>query len=255
MRRVRVIPTLLLNSVGGLVKTIRFGRRIYIGDPINAVRIFNEKGVDELVLLDIDATRDGREPNYTLIEEIAGEAFMPVGYGGGVKTVEQMARLFRCGLEKVVLCTAAIENPEVIRAGADRFGSQSIVGCLDVRRSLFRGPHVCLLSGRQRTSLSPVEAARKLVESGVGEIIVNAVDRDGTRRGYDIGLLGSITSEVDVPVVACGGAGELADIHLAVERGGCAAAAAGSLFLFRNNGILISYPSADELQQQVFAKL
>jgi len=248
MRRVRVIPVLLIDSAAGLVKTVKFGKRTYIGDPINAVRIFNDKGADELVLLDIDATRDGRQPNYALIEDIASEAFMPVGYGGGITSPAQIQRLLRCGLEKVVLSTAAHENPELVREAARQSGAQSVVVCIDVKRGLF-GSSVVTRGGRTKTKLLPGEAASRAVEAGAGEIIVQSVDRDGTFLGYDEPLLASIARNVAVPVIALGGARNLGDFQAAVAGAGCSAAAAGSMFVFQGvaRGILISYPSESEL--------
>jgi cyclase len=243
MRRIRVIPTLLMNSSGGLVKTVQFGKRTYIGDPINAVRIFNEKNVDELLLLDIDAMRENRLPAFDLIEDIVGEAFMPVGYGGGIKTINDMARLFRSGVEKVVLGSAAVTNPELIREAADRFGSQSIVVCLNVRKDWWGRYNVTTVSGTRRHSGTPEYWAEGACSAGAGEIIIYSIDRDGTYRGYDLPLLFRITQAVDVPVVACGGASRREDFVEAVNIG-CAAVGAGSIFVYHGSqrGILITYP-------------
>lgn len=243
MGRVRVIPTLLLNSAGGLVKTIRFGKRTYIGDPINAVRIYTEKRVDELILLDIDATREGRPPRFESVEEIAGEAFMPIGYGGGIRSVEDMAVLFRGGVEKVVLSSAAITDPGLVSAGAERFGSQSVVVCLDIRRTWYGGYVVTTESGRKVHRGSPEHWARRMKDAGAGEIIVNTIHRDGTYRGYDLDLLRRVSRAVDVPVVACGGAATPDDFSAAIESG-CSAVAAGSMFVYAGSarGILITYP-------------
>lgn len=249
MRRVRIIPVLLLDSSGGLVKTVKFGKRTYIGDPINAVRIFNDKGVDELILLDIDATREGREPNYALLENVTGEAFMPVGYGGGIHSAAQIQQLLRSGLEKVVLSTAAHENPELVHEAARQCGTQSVVVCIDVKRGLL-GSSVVTRSGSTKTALSPERAASRAVEAGAGEIIVQSVDRDGTFLGYDEPLLTSIARSVSVPVIALGGARNLADFYSAVARARCSAAAAGSMFIFQGaaRGVLISYPSESDLE-------
>jgi cyclase len=243
MRRVRVIPTLLLNSSGGLVKTVRFTKRTYIGDPINAVKIFNDKKVDELVLLDIDATRENRLPAFNLIEDIVSEAFMPVGYGGGIKTVNDMARLFRSGVEKVVLSSAAVADLELIRKGADRFGSQSIVVCLDVRKGWWGRYNVTTRSGTRRHLGTPEDWAQKACLAGAGEVIIYSIDRDGTYRGYDLSLLVRINQAVEVPVVACGGAGSKEDFAAAVNVG-CDAVAAGSVFVYHGaqRGVLITYP-------------
>ena len=250
LRRIRVIPTLLITSSGGLVKTVRFKNRTYIGDPINAVRIFNEKGVDELVLLDIDASREGREPNYQAIEEIVSEAFMPIAYGGGVTSVNQMAQLFRCGLEKVVLCTAVHSNPRLIAEAAARFGSQSLVVCLDVKRQWLSGPRLRIKGGTVGAGIQPVEFARQVVDAGAGELLVYSIDRDGTYEGYDLELLRSISSAVTVPVIACGGARGIEDFQAAVHGAGCSAVAAGSVFVYKEKkqGVLINYPTIDPRQ-------
>jgi cyclase len=251
MRRIRVIPTLLIDSNCGLVKTIRFGKRTYIGDPINAIKIFNDKGVDELLLLDIDASRNAREPNYQVIEDMVSEAFMPVGFGGGVHNVDQMARLFRCGLEKVVLSTAAHASSELVRDASARFGSQSIVVCMDIKRTMFRGYQVRTHSGQRSTRQEPIAYARQLEAAGVGEIIVNSIDRDGTYLGYDLNLISSVSQAVQVPVIALGGARNTSDFVGAIQKGHASAVAAGSMFVYQSasRGVLISYPSEKELNQ------
>jgi imidazole glycerol-phosphate synthase subunit HisF len=245
MRRIRVIPTLLLNSAGGLVKTVRFRKRTYLGDPINAVKIFNEKEVDELILLDIDATREHRAPRFDLIQDIVSEAFMPVGYGGGVRTVEDMARLFRGGVEKIVVSSAAVTKPGLVREGADRFGSQSIVVCLDVLKDWLGTYRVSTCSGTERHRGSVEDWAKKACEGGAGELIVYAVHRDGTYAGYDLELSRRVAQAVPVPVVACGGAAQYSDFAAAVGVG-CAAIAAGSIFVYqgRERGVLITYPKS-----------
>lgn len=254
MRRIRVIPTLLIDSNGGLVKTVRFGKRTYIGDPINAVKIFNDKGVDELVLLDIDATKDGREPNFDLIEDIVSEAFMPVGYGGGVQNIQQMTRLLRCGLEKIILCNSAHTHPDLIKESSDRFGSQSVVVCMDIKKSFFWGNQVTTQSGKIRTSQSPSSYARYVEQLGAGEILVYSIDRDGTFAGYDLEMLRGIAACVKIPVIACGGAQGIQDFVKAVELGGCSAVSAGSMFVYQgpNRGILISYPDQTELERSFY---
>jgi cyclase len=241
-RRIRVVPTLLLNASGGLVKTVGFQDRTYIGDPINTVRIFNAKGVDELILLDIDASRDDQPAKIDLIRDIVSEAFMPVGYGGGIKSVDQMVELFRCGVEKVILSTAAVEDPDIIPAASARFGSQSVVACLDVKRRLFSGYGVTSRGGESRHEGTPEAWAKRLCDQGAGEVIVYNIDRDGSYRGYDLKLMRRIVSAIDVPVVACGGASSREDLVAAVDCG-CSAVAAGSLFVYqsRGKGILISY--------------
>jgi cyclase len=248
MLRARVMPCLLLRG-RGLVKTRRFKDPVYIGDPVNAVRIFSEKEVDELVLLDIDASRLQREPDYELIAEIAGECFMPVAYGGGVRTLEQVRRLIRSGVEKVVVNSAACQSTGVLRAAADVFGSQAVVGAVDVRKPLLGGWRVLARSGTVDTGLALDAHVQALVHAGVGELMINHIDRDGMMGGFDIDLIRRVTSQVKVPVIACGGAGSVQHLREAVQHGGASAVAAGSLFVFhgRHRAVLINYPTAEEL--------
>lgn len=254
-RRVRVIPTLLIDSNGRLVKTVKFGKRTYIGDPINAVKIFNTKEVDELILLDIDATKDNREPNYALIEDIVGEAFMPVGYGGGISSIDHIAKLYKRGIEKVVLSSHT--SPQLVSATSQRFGAQAVVICLQVKKPIFGAPKIFTHSASRNTGNAPEAAAQAAVAAGAGEIIVYSVDRDGTFSGYDIDLLKSVSSAVDVPVVACGGARNIGDMLAAISEGHCSAVAAGSMFVYQSErrGVLISYPSQDALDANLFGRL
>lgn len=244
MYRTRVIPCLLLRG-RGLVKTRKFKDPVYLGDPVNAVRIFSDKEADELVVLDIDASRLGTEPDFELIAEIAGECFMPMAFGGGIRTFEQVKRLIRCGVEKVVINSAATESVEVISQCAKVFGSQAVVGAVDVRRTLFGAYRVVSKSGSVETRLDLVEHVRNLARAGAGEIFINSVDRDGTMTGYDIDLIRTVVQAVKVPVVACGGAGSVEHLAEAVRAGGAAAVAAGSMFVFhgRRRAVLISYPA------------
>lgn len=234
----------------GLVKTVRYKDPSYIGDPRNAVRIFNEKEVDELALLDITATLEGRGPQFDLVREIVSEAFMPVAYGGGVRTVEDVRALISVGVEKVVIATAAAGDPDFVSRAAAACGSQSVVVCLDVKRKLFGHHEVYTHSGRRGTGRDPVTFARRMEELGAGELVVNAIDRDGTMAGYDLELLKSVTGAVQIPVIACGGAGRVEDFAAAVRVGGASAVAAGSLFVFhgRHRAVLISYPSPGDLR-------
>lgn len=244
MHGARVIPCLLVRG-NGLVKTRRFREPTYLGDPVNAVRIFSDKEADEVVVLDIDASPSSRDPNFRLIEEMAGEAFMPVGYGGGVRTLDHVRRLIRAGVEKVIINTASVEVPDVIRASVAEFGSQAIVGAIDVKRSMFGRYRAMIRSGSVDAKLAPIEQARRLVQLGVGELLVNNIDRDGTMEGFDVSLLRSIADEVSVPVVACGGAGTVDHLKQAIRDGGAAAVAAGSMFVFhgRHRAVLINYPT------------
>ncbi|WP_405120534.1 AglZ/HisF2 family acetamidino modification protein [Pseudomonas leptonychotis] len=243
MYRARVIPCLLVRG-NGLVKTRKFKEPVYIGDPINAMRIFSDKEVDELVVLDIDASREGREPNYALIEEMAGEAFMPVAYGGGIRTIEQVRRLIRSGIEKVVINSAAIESTDVIRHAAGMFGSQAVVGAVDVKKTIFGGYRVVTKSATVEAKIGLDEHIQRLVSAGVGEVFLNNVDRDGMMGGYDLSLIHSITQRVSVPVVVCGGAGTLEHLAQGVSEGGASAVAAGSMFVFhgKHRAVLINYP-------------
>lgn len=258
MQRVRVIPTLLIDGRGRLVKTVKFGKRTYIGDPINAVKIFNTKEVDELILLDIDASKQRQPPNYALIEDIVSEAFMPVGYGGGIFAMEHIERLYGCGIEKVILSSCLADGPGLIAEASQRYGAQAVVVCLQVQRQWLGGPAVRVRSAsRTLDQRAPHEVARDVVAAGAGELIVYSVDRDGTYQGYDLGMLACVTAAVDVPVVACGGASCVEDFRQAIIDGGCSAVAAGSLFVYqaKGGGVLISYPSATELTDKLFTRI
>jgi cyclase len=241
MYRSRVIPVLLLSG-HGLVKTQKFKDPVYIGDPVNAVRIFSEKEADELVLLDIGASLEKREPNYELIAEIGGECLMPMAYGGGITSLDQVRKLIRSGVEKVIINSFAATDPGLITEAAKVFGSQAVVGGIDVRRTLLQGMRVLTHSGSVDSRNDPVTQARRLVGAGAGEILLNSIDRDGTMTGYDLPLVKAIADAVDVPVVACGGAGT--PQHLAEAIGaGASAAAAGSMFVFhgKKRAVLINY--------------
>lgn len=249
MLMTRVMPCLLLKN-GALVKTVKFKDPAYIGDPINAIRIYNEKEVDELIFLDIGATIEKREPPYRVLSDIASECFMPVTYGGGVRDTESIRRILSLGIEKVAINSHAVEDPAFIRAAADRFGSSTIVVSIDARRRMFGRYEVFVYGGRKDTGLDPVEFAVQMEQMGAGEILLNSIDRDGTQEGYDIDLIKSVTSAVGVPVVACGGAGKIEDFRAAVKEGGASACAAGSLVVYfgRNRAVLISFPEREELE-------
>lgn len=248
MFRTRVIPCLLLRN-SGLVKTIRFRDPSYVGDPVNTVRIFNEMEVDELIFLDITATAQKKPPPFELLQNIASECFMPFTYGGGVRSLEDMTRLFALGCEKVALNSHIIENQNLVRQAADRFGSQSVIVSIDVRNKLFGGYEVCTCGGQMRTGLDPVRHAVGAVQAGAGELLVTSMDRDGTMQGYDTELLRRVSSAVDVPVIACGGAGRLSHFRDAVEIGGASAVAVGSMVVYQgpNRAVLINFPTAQEL--------
>ncbi len=255
MMRPRVIPVLLLKD-GGLYKTLRFKDPKYVGDPINTLRIFCEKEVDEVVVLDIAATAERRGPQIDVLRDLASECFMPLAYGGGIRSVEQVRQLMALGIEKVVLNTAAIEDPKLISRIADYTGSSSTLVSIDVRKKLLGGYEVYTNGGRNRTGLDPAEAARTAERHGAGEILVNAIDRDGTMEGYDIALVRNVTEAVSIPVIACGGAGKLSDLQAAIGNGRADAAAAGAMFVYqgRHRAVLISYPSPAEIEELVPAQ-
>jgi cyclase len=248
MIRPRVIHCLLLQGKG-LVKTVRFRNPKYVGDPINAVKLFNEFEVDELVFLDIEATRTGQKPNFDRILEITTECFIPLGYGGGVRSVEDAHRLFKVGVEKVIVNTAAAENPRLINEMAKAFGSQSVVVSIDVKRDWLGHKRVVTRSGTRKIGGDPSGWAREVESRGAGEILVNSVDRDGMMNGYDLPLIKAVSSAVNIPVIACGGAGSVSDLKKAVQAG-ASAAAAGSLFVFKgpHRAVLVNYVSPDDLQ-------
>ena len=243
----RVIPALLLRN-DGLVKTLKFKKPKYVGDPINAIHIFNEKEVDELMVLDILASKERLEPNYALIEQFAGECFMPLAYGGGVRTVEQAKRIFSLGVEKVCVQTAALENPRLISELAERFGSQSVMASIDIKRNWFGKPGLYAATQGKMHSTSWQEMLRFLVAAGAGEVLLNAVDKDGTLSGPDLELIREASAAVEVPLIAVGGIASLADIKAAV-RAGASAVAAGAFFVFHgpHRAVLITYPSSGEL--------
>lgn len=246
----RVIPCLLLRG-RGLVKTIRFKDPTYLGDPRNTIKIFNEKEVDELVFLDITATIEKRGPNYELISEITSECFMPLGYGGGIRNLDQMEKLFKLGVEKVAINTYAAENPMFIKEAARVFGSQSVLVSFDVKGSLHGKYEIMVEAGKRKSGLEPVTFAKQMEEAGAGEILLNSIDQDGTMQGYDLELIRQVTSAVGIPVIACGGAGSIEDLGHAVIQGGASAVAAGSIFVFhgRHRAVLINFPKRNELER------
>lgn len=253
MLRTRVIPCLLLQK-GGLVKTVKFKDPKYVGDPINAVRIFNEKEVDELVFLDISATPAVKEPNFDLLAAIASEAFMPFSYGGGVTRLDQIKRLYALGVEKVIINTAAACTPILVSEATSIAGSSSVVVSIDVRRSWLDKYTVCTQGGQHDTNRDPVQYAQEMERLGAGELLLNSIDRDGTMAGYDLELIGRVAEAVSVPVVAVGGAGELIHFRQAVDKG-ASAVGAGSLFVFhgKHRAVLITYPEYAQLEK-VFMK-
>lgn len=249
MKRSRVIPVLLL-SRAGMVKTTKFCSPIYIGDATNAVRIFNDKEADEIVILDIEATRLNKEPDFARIEEIASEAFMPLGYGGGVSSLDQMERLFKIGVEKVILNSAIHTDPELLKDASRIFGSQSIVVSVDVKKDFFGRYGIYSRSGTRRESVDLASFLARIQDQGVGEVILNSIDRDGSMVGYDLGLISATSSQLKVPLVVLGGAGGLKHLDEAICAG-ASAVAAGAMFVFhgRHRAVLISYLNAADLEK------
>jgi cyclase len=248
MLRPRIIPCLLVKN-GGLVKTVRFDKPKYVGDPINAVRIFNEKEVDELIVVDIDATAQNREPNYTMIGNLAAECRMPLCYGGGVTTAEQVLRIISLGVEKVAISAAAAKTPDLISEVAEQVGSQSIVIVMDVKKSgLLQHYEVVTHNGTKGTGLDPVAFSQRVEALGAGEVVVNSIDRDGEMKGYDMDLIFRIRNAITLPLTVLGGAGSLNDIEGLIRTFGIVGAAAGSLFVFKGKyrAVLINYPDRDE---------
>lgn len=259
MLRSRIIPCLLIHQ-GGLVKTQLFKDPKYVGDPINAVKIFNEKEADELMVLDIDATVRGVAPNFDLLAKLAAECRMPLCYGGGVTTAEQASRIIDLGVEKVAVSAAAIAQPSLLAEMATAVGSQSVVAVLDVKKKtgLFaKGYQVCSHNAQKLYKLDPIELARQLQDAGAGEIVVNSVDRDGLMQGYDIELAAALKSAVRVPVTVLGGAGSLEHLEQLIKRLGVVGAAAGSLFVFKGKyrAVLINYPTPHQKVQLCYDAL
>lgn len=256
MRRIRVIPILLIQN-GGLVKSVQFKNHKYVGDPINAVKIFNDKEVDEIAILDISATKEKRAPNIQQIAEITGEAFMPLAYGGGITQLDEIKRILFEGAEKVILNTSAIDRPALITAAANQFGSQSVVVSIDVKKNWLGHYKVYRDNGTQNIGVNPVEFAQQLERAGAGEIFLTSIDRDGTFKGYDISLVRMIAECVNIPVIACGGAAEVDDFTKVVTEGKASAVAAGSMFVFQrpHRAVLVSYPGQKNLREKVFNRL
>ncbi len=256
MLRPRIIPCLLVHDKG-LVKTVQFKDHKYVGDPINAVRIFNEKETDELIVMDIDASRQSKEPDYKMIENLAAECRMPLCYGGGIRTLEQAQRIFSLGVEKISISSAAVNTPELVSAMADRVGSQSVVVVIDVKKKLFGGYEVYTHNGTKSTGKNPFEFASQMEKLGAGEIVVNSIDQDGMMKGYDLNLVEKMRKAVTLPLTVLGGAGMLEDIGQLIRSYGVIGAAAGSLFVFKGvyKAVLINYPNWQEKDELIEASL
>lgn len=246
----RIIPCLLVHDKG-LVKTVKFKDAKYVGDPINAVKIFNEKETDELMVLDIDATVEDSEPDYKMIENLATECRMPLCYGGGIKTVEQATKVFNLGIEKIALSSAAIENPKLISDIAKEVGSQSVVVVLDVKKKIFGGYDIYTHNGTKKAKIDLEKFINRLQSLGVGEIVINSIDNDGVMKGYDLNLIEKIKPLVEVPMTVLGGAGSLDDIKTLIQKFGIIGCSAGSVFVFKGKykAVLINYPNKIEKEK------
>lgn len=245
--RPRIIPVLLMDEQD-MIKTVKFKNPTYLGDPINAVKIFNRKGIDELSLLDISATKKNREPDFEFLKDIASEAFMPMSYGGGITTTKQIRKLFAIGYEKAVINTLLVENPTIVKEAVNLFGSQSIVASIDAQ--FVNGAYNAVIQdGNKSIQISPLELAKKAEQLGVGEILINSIDRDGMMQGYDISLVKAVSEAVKIPVIACGGAGNINDLKQVLQEGHADAAAGGSMFVYygKLKAVLITAPSEREL--------
>lgn len=250
MLRPRVIPCLLLRN-NGFVKTVNFKNPTYLGDPINIIKIFNEKEVDELIILDILASKENKDPNLKLIEQIVSEAFMPVCYGGGIRTSEQIKDLLAIGVEKVAINTNAIKNINLISDASEKFGNQCIVGAIDIKKNFFNKASVYSANNEKVHITNVVEWSKILVKYGAGELLLNSVDNDGMMSGYDLNIIKAVTQEVSVPVIACGGAGNIRHFKQAINEAAVSAVAAGSFFVFhgKHKGVLISYLDQNEIME------
>ena len=247
MLRPRIIPCLLVHQKG-LVKSVNFKNYKYVGDPLNAVRIFNEKEVDELIVLDIDASVENREPDFKMIENLAAECNMPICYGGGIKTIEQAQKIFSLGVEKIAISSAIINDSSLIKKIVEIVGSQSIVVVLDVKKSFFGTYEIYIHNGKIKTDKNLLAFVKELEILGVGEIIINSIDHDGVMKGYDFNLIEKVRNAINIPITVLGGAGSLVDIQKLISKFGLIGSAAGSLFVFKGiyKAVLINYPSRTE---------
>lgn len=247
----RIIPCLLIHNQG-LVKTTKFQNPKYVGDPINAVKILNEKEVDELVVLDIDASILGKEPNYKMIENLASECRMPFCYGGGIKNTEQALRIFSLGVEKIAVSSLAIENPTMVETIAQKVGNQSMVVVIDAKKKTLSNKHeVFIHNGKINTKLEINAFVNSIINMGVGEIVINSIDRDGTMSGYDINLISKIRETTSLPLTVLGGASNYDDLGEVISEYGIIGAGAGSIFVFKGKyrAVLINYPTSAEKKE------
>jgi len=244
----RIIPCLLIKNKG-LVKTVKFKNPKYVGDPINAVKIFNEKGADELIVLDIDASKEEREPDYNMIANLAMECRMPLCYGGGIRTSDQAIKIFQLGVEKIALSSKAIEDPSIISEISNKVGAQSVIVILDVKKNRFSKKYnIYTKNGTLKSKHNPIDFSKRIQQEGCGEIVINSIDKDGGMNGYDYEIIDQIRNVVSIPLTVLGGAGSLDDIGVLINKHGIIGASAGSLFVFKGKyrAVLINYPNPDE---------
>jgi len=255
MKRIRVIPVLLINN-RRLVKTVQFKNEVYIGDPVNALKIFNDKCVDEILILDISRKPKYARPDFDYIRQLAGECFMPMAYGGGIADFNQAEQIFQCGVEKVVLNSSITKSPKLISDISFKYGAQSVVASIDIKKNWLGKEFPFIMNGTKRINADVVEYARNAVKSGAGEVFINFIDRDGMFSGYDLKLINRIAEQLSVPLVACGGAESVNDFYKAAVQG-ASAVAAGSMFVFKSKqrGILINYPDEKTLMNDLYSKL
>ena len=253
--RTRIIPVLLLRNES-LVKTRQFKNFTYVGDPCNTVRIFNELEVDELLFLDITASTENRQPNLSVLADIANECFMPLGYGGGVSCFDDAKKIFEIGFEKIAVNSHAVETPELITELAEHFGSQATIASIDVKKDILGREKVFSMAGTHNTGKDPVEWAQELEHYGAGEILITSIDKEGTWEGFDLDLVQRVVENVDVPVIAHGGAGSLKDIDSVVKTGKADAVALGSMVVFQKKdmGVLVNFPDPDQLRKVLMTK-
>lgn len=248
MFKPRIIPVLLLKG-NALVKSKAFKDYRYIGDPINAVKIFNDLKADELVFLDICATKENRTVSLEFVKNVGEEANMPFAVGGGIKSLEDIRKVIGAGAEKVVINSAAVENPDFILRASETYGSSTIVVCMDVKKNIFGDYKVWIKNGSKSTRYAPVDFAKLMEEKGVGEIIAQSIEQDGMMNGYDINLIKKISEAVSIPVISLGGAGNLKHMKQSYIEGYASGLAAGSMFVYHGpqNGVLINYPEKSEI--------
>jgi len=246
----RIIPCLLIHNKG-LVKTVKFKDSKYVGDPINAVKIFNEKEVDELIILDIDATVENREPDYKMIENLANECRMPLCYGGGIKTTAQAQKILSLGVEKISISSAVFDNPDLVREISTEVGSQSVVVVFDVKKKLFGDYDVYTHNAKNKTKQDLLELVERVQNLGAGEIVINSIDNDGLMKGYDLDLIEKVKNRLNIPMTVLGGVGVIEDIGKVIDKFGIIGCAAGSLFVFKGKykAVLINYPNQEKKNQ------